>query len=290
MDETKANMQNEVIGHRSFLRAQQRALRDIMLYREQSSDIRKKADEADIKGISYEPPDDTNPKFYSDGAMRGVRRRIRSPQYAIRNAFQRLLCSFWHLYLFPFGCFFLDCGENNRPSEVSPWREWSDGMVRYPMNPSHMINPYSVTCADILYLCHTQGYVERLGDLLGIIAWAKHCGVNLLMHEDRSDNQFGTMPRPDFNHYASLEKHMYMIGCLNTHISILTDMNHFYGGTYGHAINILMNAEREIRKAFNFEPDSYRAVTNRFIVRKMPGDMRMLHDCFPQASKVGEKR
>ena len=294
MDEIKTNRQNELMGHRTFLRAQQRALRDILLYKAQDSSVQMKADEAGEKGIplqSREEAEDT--RLFSDGALRHCKRRIRSPQQAIRNAFKRILQSFWHLYMFPFGCFFLTSKLNNKPSEVSPWKDWSDGMHKVTNNitdDQYMINPYSVTCADVLYLCHTQGYVERLGDLLGIISWAKHCGVNLLLHENRSDNQFGTIPRPDFCHFAGLEKHMYMIGCINTHISILTEMNHFYGGTYGHAINILSNAEREIKKAFNFEPSSYQTITNQFIVKKMPNNVKMIQEVFSSAGKIKEKR
>lgn len=64
-----------------------------------------------------------------------------------------------------------------------------------------MYNHYSVTMADVLYLCNTTGYLDRYTYMIGILIWAKRHGYNLLVHR-RPQGQ-GFKPQNSLDCYYS---------------------------------------------------------------------------------------
>jgi hypothetical protein len=101
------------------------------------------------------------------------------PEFSVHKAFEYLNDKFWHRYLFPFGCF---QWEEIPVTTHNGWKDWADGMCK---RDERYVNIYSVTAADILYLCNTVGYLERFIYIVGVILWAKKHGCNLLRYDRR---------------------------------------------------------------------------------------------------------
>lgn len=96
----------------------------------------------------------------------------------VEPSFRYITDKLWHRYLFPFGTFIYQVPTNGGKFETN-WRKY---MLSAQRDNHLVMNPYSVTAADVLYLCNTGGYLDRYLYLIGIILWAKRHGVNLLMH------------------------------------------------------------------------------------------------------------
>lgn len=164
-DEMRMDEQGLCIGDRTFKRRYQQAETDIRRYNKQPPETRSEAARKGDSGVeqSRSGPEKTGPHP-----------RIRSPTYAVRSAFRYLTDKHWHRYMLPFGCFFYD--RVNTTANDSSWNGWIESLVPCKANPSLRINPYSVTAADILYLCNTTGYLERFMFVIGVILWAKQRG------------------------------------------------------------------------------------------------------------------
>ena len=223
------------IGDRTFKRCYQQALRDMARYNFAPDSLRKEADKAGYKGVKF-VFDNTK---HTQGGLTypGIRKAstgdiadgvLRKPEYAVQKAFEYLTDKHWHRYLYPFGCFFFE-----KIPTTTGWKEWAAGLVR-GRNEEYSISPYSVTAADILYLCNTVGYLERYIYVTGIIVWAKQMGCNLLRYFRRPNS--GVTESPSFRRFVTLERHFHLFGSIHVHRRVLEATNKDVGGNWDQGV------------------------------------------------------
>lgn len=133
----------------------------------------------------------------------------------IEPAFRYISDKLWHRYLFPFGTFMYRMPANPGKME-SNWKKY---MLDTPRDCNLLMNPYSVTAADILYLCNTGGYMDRFIYMIGIIMWAKRNGLNLLHHVRPKHNDPSACHKQNkLDHFYTLEKHPGLLPLRTTRI------------------------------------------------------------------------
>lgn len=292
-DQILMNEMGVTLGDQTFKRCYQRAYQEIKRYERLSDSEKKQCAEARRAGI--EDPNRNPTRRYipeldeRSGKLKPVR-RIRTPYWAIVCAFGHILDKHWHRYLFPFGCYWLDRGSAGDASSQG-WKEWLSDM---PKKNNLVINPHSVTCADILYLCNTVGYLERLIYVAVIILWAKGHGVNLMIHgiprSARLDMEDRGHDGSAYDQFISLEKHMFVFGCLHNHRSTLSENKMYVGGNWANEIMALENVEKKMYRAFGINNGELKNDFERFMIRDIKGNASALTTVFKRSQTISDHR
>jgi hypothetical protein len=268
------------IGDRTFKRAYHQALRDIALYNAAGSQTQTLAQAAGTKGV---PVDRVNGVSMPNA-------RIRNPTAAIEHSFAYLLDKHWHRYLLPFGCYFFEPPK----SDGQAWSEWKT--YNSPSNRSatsmtttatssnvtpYFINPFSVTAADILYLCNTSGYLDRFLFVVGIILFAKKNDVNLLRHTRKHSDS-------SYRLFVTMEKHIHLFGSLYMHRKVLHENNHMVGGNWTESVELLDRLETECCTWFGVDKNSLNRDFDTMIVEKL-SSLNNVMNYFPSAGTIQSK-
>lgn len=256
------------IGDRTFKRCYQQAMRDIARFNNAPEALQARAREAGPAGV----PDTSNPA--------NPHARLRAEAEAVQHAFKFLGDKNWHRWLFPFGCFFYE----KRGTDGDGWSHWREGMA----NPTGAfrtdvcINPYSVTAADVLYLCNTVGYLERFTFIIGVILWAKQRGCNLLHHRKRGSSQF--------RRFMTLEKHLHVFGSIHMHRRVLQMNSQDIGGHWDEMLELLNDIESEMCSEFGVVKNSLARDFNNMIIERNRNSPAALVRVFPSCKTVGSAR
>jgi hypothetical protein len=288
-NECRYDKRGLAVGDRTFKRAYQQAMRDIARYNRAEKSLRDKADAAEYAGVPYRFERDGRNNIHldkdkcpvlvaADGDKHDVDGVLRSPAMAVRKAFEYVQDKHWHRYLFPFGCFFYHDPKKTEPG----WKEWMADMV--PCKTGDLcINPYSVTAADVLYLCNTVGYLERFVFVLGVILWAKEYGCNLLRYERRSgtDNEFRM--------FVTLERHMHLFGSIHMHRRVLETSKNDVGGNWSEMLELLDRLETKCGQEFGVQKNSLASHFDNMIVHKMKGQTGTIQSAFPKAGRISDR-
>ena len=275
------------IGDRTFKRCYQQACRDKARYLNASDAMQKDADKAGYKGVRFVFD---NTKHTSDGVTYpGIRRAgtgevpdgvLRKPEYAVQKAFEYLSDKNWHRYMFPFACFFYE-----KAPKTGMWKDWTAGLV-CGRNEDYSVNPYSVTAADVLYLCNTIGYLERYIYIIGIILWAKSYGCNLLRFASRPGcNTKDT----HFRRFVTLERHFYMFGSIHMHRRVLEANRQDVGGNWDEVMERLELLETTCCQNFSVPKNTLSSDFDNTIIRKTRTNLTMLAQVFPKCGKISDK-
>ena len=242
------------IGDRTFKRCYQQACRDKARYNSAPDSLRREADNAKHKGVKF--VFDNNKHTFGGVTYPGIRKAgagdvpdgvLRKPEYAVQKAFEYLNDKHWHRYLFPVGCFFFE----KVPETHQGWKDWKLGL-QTPRNTEFCISPYSVTAADILYLCNTIGYMERYIYIIGIILWAKSYGCNLLRYFRRSNC---VTTDPHFRRFITLERHFHLFGSIHMHRRVLEANRQDVGGNWDEVMERLEWVETTCCQNFSVQKE-----------------------------------
>lgn len=271
-DEMRMDEQGLCIGDRTFKRRYQQAEADIRRFEQHKAEVQKNAEEAGERGLDMSTFGDEN---------HAPNPRLRSPANAVRWAFKYLTDKHWHRYLFPFGCFFYDRVGATDPS----WKGWVDSLVPCKANPALRINPYSVTAADILYLCNTTGYLERFTFIIGVILWAKQRGCNLLIHTAAKTSA-------DYRTFVTLEKHLHLFGSIYLHRRVLESNKIDVGGNWTETLEMLNRLENECYTEFGLSEVrvALRRDLDNMTVERVKSNVSTLQSVFPKCARIAESR
>lgn len=268
-DEIRMDESGLTIGDRGFKYSYQDCLRQIARYMAAAAAVREAADKAKWKGV------ETNNEK-EKGLFLGP---LRSPEFAIRHAFRFFLDRYWHRYLLPFGCFAIE-----KPSvQGAGWDDWRNHQVAAKNNSGNLMNPCSVTAADILYLCNTTGYLDRFVYITGIILWAKKKGVNLLRHRSPAPRDAGSAT---FDEFMTMEKHVHLFGSLCLHKKVLETNNSYVGGNWTESIKILDILLYESYARFGLHPNSLNRDLDNMYVDARVGSLTGMQTFFPNAARL----
>lgn len=207
--------------------------------------------------------------------------RLRSPEHAVKWAFKYLTNKHWHRYLLPFGCFFYD----RVTACDGVWKMWVDSLLPCKANPALRINPYSVTAADVLYLCNTTGYLERFMFVIGVIVWAKRRGCNLLIHTRQGDRTTA-----DYCLFMTLEKHLHLFGSIYLHRRVLESNKIDVGGNWTETLEMLNRLENECCTEFGLDRVTLRRDLENMTVERVKSNLSLLQSVFPKCARVSESR
>lgn len=288
-NETRYNEQGLALGHRTIKRLYQQSVRDISRYQHASEDLKRAADAAGIRGVPYvfvgrgTRDDDTGKAAYpiireapKDTQPDGM---LRAPKYAVQKNFEYLNDKFWHRYLLPFGCFFVE-----RPQEKHQgWKDWLLGMRSPASNKDIVINPYSVTAADMLYLANTSGWIPRLYFTLYVLRWAmEDYKVNLLQYHRNSTCSTDAA----FRMFVSLERHMHLFGCIHMLRSVITQHQVQNPGYWTETIRKLDKVMAQCCTLFGTDQDAFGGDFNNMIVTNRPSNLSTLSQVFPKCARI----
>lgn len=194
-------------------------------------------------------------------------------------------CPFWHLWLLPFGVMlWTDMPGTNMYADLWDLQEAfrTGGKSNKARNNSTRISPYSVTCADVLYMCCTNGYLERYINLLVIILWGKS-----VKNIDLLDFKGGSSKAP--SKHVRYERLLYLFGSIQQHIQVMEDNKHDVGGNWSSTIDTLESIQGRLLTAYNVAHNKPRIeqLCNLYIMKTNDsagcGDLKT-H--FPDASSV----
>jgi hypothetical protein len=332
-DELAMTAEGWVGGDRTWRRCKMRAELDIARYNELTTDMKAKVDKEGWYGLPNEKHKYPDYRLQLND-VENIQKPlviVRSPKYAILKAFASILDKSWHRYMFPFGCYFITRNEtidntlahdettkhvmygNNgvrleqqgagrdppRTDLVDEWvRDFAGTQPGQDMGV--VINPCSVTAADILYLCNVRGYIDRLLYTLLVIDWAKEHGVNLLIHRRVQEGVRGDSRRDydgDSNRglsamqqFISLEKHLFVFGCIHNHLETIRNNYNFVGGYWDDKIKQLKHIYESLQARFQITPGTLDAELRPFLVQEAtPESKGRLATVFKNTSKVSER-
>lgn len=300
-DELQMSKSGWTAGDRTWRRCKMRAERDIERFEALSESKQQECKNAKFKGIPVPTTPSAHAYVLQVGDTELDRQplyMVRSPKYAILKAFQPILDKCWHRFMFPMGCYILDRGSSSETTgEV--WKEWVADMQPQQVGGVAFINPFSVTAADILYLCNVRGYLDRLLYSLIVIEWAQERGVNLLIHrrmrttEDGNGNNWADLEDgiTPAEQYVSIEKHLHVFGCIRNHLEVLQNNYNFVGGYWDEKIKQLKKLYHSLQAQFHISPGSLDADLDKFLVREVNLQGKQdLVGVFKRCGLVGERR
>lgn len=204
---------------------------------------------------------------------------------AIFNSFRYVSDKLWHRYLFPFGTFLYRNPGTTSKTEAN-WKKW---MLDTPRDTSHVMNPYSVTAADILYLCNTGGYLDRFLYLIGIILWARRNGVNLLHHLRSNRAKPGTCHKQNkLDQFYTLEKHLHVFGSIRLHLWVMESNKQDVGGNWTETMETLHRLNAQLTTEFGVDPNMIESHLKPMTIRSMATQLHGLKHFFSQAARVDE--
>jgi hypothetical protein len=125
------------------------------------------------------------------------------------------------------------------------WKDWAEGLTK--RTDEKYVNPYSVTAADVLYLCNTIGYLERFIYVLGVILWAKKYGCNLLRF-NRKPGRYHV--DSNFRTFISLERFFHVFGSIHMHRKVLMANKQEVGGNWNEMLDVLDRLETKMCQEF----------------------------------------
>lgn len=267
-DEIRMDEKGAVIGDRSFKCAYQTCMRNMVRYKALSTAEQKTATDAGWKG--YRPtPDD--PMFLGP---------IRAPTFCIEHTFRSVMDKFWHRYLLPFGCF---AYEKNTLTGAG-WNDWRDHHISSKGAGQHM-NPCAVTAADILYLCSTDGYLDRFVYIVGIINWARSMGVNILRHVSPPPRDANT---DQYDRFMTMDKHIHLFGSIYMHRKVI-EINSPMIFNATEQIALLTHLQDKIYANFGLNKNTLNRDLDNMIVTEPSGRVSLsnVQQFFPNTMRVG---
>ena len=264
-------------GDQTFKRRYQQALRDIHKWKQYTETKEKPP----TKGEWAQAGSHESFWFKND--------YLRNETEAVEHAFKDLKNKYWHRYMFPFACFFL---EKQSMGPLMPWVEAGhmlSGNANIGTSGSVCINPYSVTATDVLYLCNTTGYLERFVFVIGILLWAKRNGCNLLKHEKSRYMDRKSAPRDQaVIDFFTMDKHFHVFGSIYMHRRVLECNKMDVGGNWNEMLEILDQLETEMMNEWGLDKHALRRDFEHMIVKSTKHTLTTLKSAFPSVSKVGE--
>ena len=151
------------------------------------------------------------------------------------------------------------------------------------------MNPYSVTAADILYLCNTGGYMDRFIYLIGIIMWAKRNGLNLLHHMRPNHSKPGQCHKQNrLDHFYTLEKHLHVFGSIALHMWVMETNKQDVGGNWMETLETLHRLNVELTNEFGVDLNMIESHTKSMTIRAMNSNIMGLKQFFVKAARVSE--
>lgn len=268
-DEMRMDEDGLTIGDRTFKRLYQSCEIGIQRYNALTAEEKKTVDAAGWKGHRFTPDD---PLFLGP---------IRTPTYTVEHAFRFVMDKYWHRYLLPFGCFAVQ-----KPTMTGAgWDAWKRHQLGDSRNTGNLMNPCSVTAADVLYLVNTTGYLDRLIYIVGIILWAKKdAGVNLLRHVSAPPRDSAT---EQFDRYMTMEKHIHLFGCLYMHRKVI-ESNQMITNNWKDTIELLSLFLVECYSRFGLTRDCLNHDLDNMIVEApKTSSLVNLQAFFPGATRIG---
>lgn len=263
--------QGVTLGDRDFKRYSQEAMRQIEL-------LTKKTGGSDPVKLSVEDRVD---------AIEGAFRPILAVLGCFTQKHARTLSDkLWHRYLFPFGTYIFEMSNASTSKTEALFKETLMQPRKNASKGTYYMNPFSVCMADILYLCNTEGYLERFMAILWIILWAKGNGVNLLRHHRKSKS------RPDasrLDQFFTLEKHLHLFGSIWLHRHVMQCNQIEVGGNWEVAMNKLNMLEDQLLIAFgvkNKQPFIHSRV--KYMTMCRINSVGTINAFFQQAGKLSD--
>ena len=209
------------------------------------------------------------PSFLDRGAPGTVARVA-----IIEMSFRSMLDKLWHRYMFPFGTFMYNTPPASAGKTETTYRET---LQAGRTDAKHVINPYSVALADILYLCNTAGYLERFAYIMCVILWAKRENCNLLHHRRYHGTEVRRLSRLD--QFLTLEKHMHLFGSIWLHIHVMQSNKEQVGGNWNEMVQNLESLGNQLAAEFNVNRDLVGGgVPTAGRTHPAPGGPRQGHD------------
>jgi hypothetical protein len=269
-DEIRMDETGHAHGDRSMKCAYQTALRNIARFDASSAADKAEAVKAKMKGM---------PTADGDRLLLGP---LRSHEYAVLHAFRFLMGGYWHRHLLPFGCYAIEKPTN---LQGAVWEDWRKRHVVSKANGS-LMNPCAVTSADILYLCGTQGYLDRFIFTVSIILWAKaKYKINLLMHRSAGTSRDGGgNGNQQFDEYMTLEKHLHLFGSVYMHKRIMETSENWAGKL--ETIRVLDSLLKDCYLHFVPDRNSLNRDLENMIVEQFRGSLTGVQAFFPNAVKL----
>lgn len=297
-DEVWMNEQGFGVGDYSFVRMYQNAQGECNRYWLASQEMKAAADACGYKGVKYvftrhmkrgrvkeDSPEVVFPEIRLATAKERPDGVLRSPQHAVRKAFESINDGNWHRYMLPWGCYFM----SDVPDSHRGWRKWKKALLSPSSRPDLFINPFAVTHVDVLYLISSTGYLERFHYFLGILRWAQKQKVDLL--ECRPTK--GCKSDTEFRRFLTQERYMHLIGSMQTLYCVIKEIHHsdvlerptpYWTGQ----ADLIQDKLKEIQKLFPLSR-TVMYIFNYFMVRKLSGSLALLTQVFPMARAVPER-
>ena len=216
------------------------------------------------------------------------RKQVSSPQERseiIEGHFRILTPQLWHRHLFPFGTY---AYANTSSMDTSIRQTLHMGRDA----SKHMINPYSVSHADILYLCNTSGYLDRYMRIIAILLWAKREDTNLLIYRRfRSDKPTEMRSRSEtIDGFFTLERHLHVFGSIWLHIEVMRSNKQQVGGNWSEKLKELESWFHEMTTDFNVNRDVLERHIRHLTLRSMTGSLSGIQNFFRSTSHVSDSK
>lgn len=268
-DELRMDEEGFMHGDRTFKRCYQSCLRTMARFNLLSPEEQKTVTAAGWKGHRFTTDD---PLFLGP---------VRAPSFNVEHTFRFLMDKFWHRYLLPFGCY---AYEKSTQTVGAGWERWKASLIS--SKTGILMNPYSVTAADILYLCNTSGYLDRLVYIVGIILWAKkEGGVNLLRHVSPQPRDTSSEA---FDRFMTMEKHLHLFGSIYMHRKVLEMNNQLVTHNWKDTIALLSGFLTESYSRFGLSRDSLnRDIDNMIVDNPKANTLTNIQAFFPNAARIG---
>ena len=292
-DEVRFTDRGLAVGDRTFKRCYHQARRAVARYDFASPALRRAADDAGLKGVHFVYTQTISTRRVGDKEIRYPEIRkadeneipdgvLRQPKYAVLKHFEYLNNNPWHRYLFPFGCFFWE-----KPADSHKgWKEWNSSLLTPPSKSDVRINPYSVSTVDILYLCNTDGYLERFVFVIGVIHWAKCWGVDLLRYHKKPSVKTDA----DFRSFVTLERYLHFFGSIHLHKKVIEETNSAIGGHWTKMVEMLDHLETKCCQEFNVPKHSLNGDFDNMTVKKNVKNLSSLVQVFPACTILGKTK
>lgn len=233
-------------------------------------------------------------RFYQEAVRSiGSKSDKDSPSFVIttiENNFRGVMDKLWHRYMFPFGSFAYHTNiQGGHSNDLGPYKKHMHmGAATGRDGARLMINPYSVSYADILYLCNTIGYPQRFLYTTGIILWAKKMGVNLLLHR-RYDNNNNMV----FNHldrFYTLEKYLHVFGSIWLHIQVLQSNKWDVGGGWAETRASLEDIYQQMLKEFDVNRELLEVCVQNMTLKDVNTNVNFIQSFFRSASRLSDSK
>lgn len=194
----------------------------------------------------------------------------------IQAAFRPIMDKMWHRYLFPFGTYSIKANTTGNSKYETDFKK------NMSVNSKAMMNKYSVTAADILYLCNTGGYMERFIYIIGVIMWAKRHGFNLLHHR-HSTNSINKL-----DEYYTLEKHLHVFGSILLHQWVMESNKLDVGGNWGDILVALQGLLSEAISDFGLDKNTFESRVKDLTIKSVNGSFSDITSHFNKAVRIQE--